>query len=90
MSTKKLFTKSPTTHHVESTKKIKNFNIETEGDNDVESEPEPETKPDTETESLCYGDCQCEIEPLIKENKEKKTMTILNLSEKCLPTQEID
>ena len=36
----------------------------------MESEPEPE--PDTETESLCYGECQCESEPLSKENKGKE------------------
>ena len=44
------------------------INIETESDNDVGIE----TEPDTETDSLCYGECQCEIEPLAKEIKEKE------------------
>ena len=48
------------------------INIETESDTDVESETEPEREPDTETESLCYGECQCESEPLTKENTEKE------------------
>ena len=42
--------------------------MEAESDNDVESE----TEPDTETESLCYGECQCESDPLTKENKGKE------------------
>ena len=38
----------------------------------MENETEQETEPDTETESLCYGECQCEIEPITKENKEQE------------------
>ena len=44
------------------------INVETESDNDVQRE----TEPDTETKSLCHGECQCESEPLTKENKGKE------------------
>ena len=58
------------------------INIETESDNDVESETEQEREPDTETESLCYGECQCESEPLTKENKEKENHDDINFIRK--------
>ena len=44
------------------------INVETESDNDVQCE----TELDTETKNLCYGECQCESEPLTKENKGKE------------------
>ena len=67
------------------------INIETEIDNDVESETAPETEPepDTETESLCYGECQCESEPLTKENKGKENNDNIQFIKK-LPTHPRD
>ena len=56
----------------------------------MESETEPDQDTEIETESLCYGECQCDCEPLTKENKGGgKVIMIMtfHLSEKCSRTQ---